>query len=818
MTHVFDAVAITELLVGTGVNLRTPVRVATTTSGTLTSDFESGDTIDGVTLALDDRILIKDNPVTENGIYTVNASGAPTRAPDLEDTAIADNLIVWIIEGTTNTNTGYIGSGTAGTNVTWSRYDLNGTLSVDRGGTGGTSFTANAILVGDGTSAIAEITPAANSVLVTDGSSVPSLDTTLPASITIPTPLITGDVTFDKLTNDLILSVPDQSTGISTLNFPDLSGTTDTVVVTDLAQTLANKSLEDSTTSIVDTADNTKVLEFDVGGSTGITTTIETTSTATRTITFPDKSGTVAFLSDITGIDVKESVRLSSTVDLNSNASISGTITYNNTGGTSGRGQITATLSSSDTFTVDGVSLGAAEDGTRILIKDQSNGDENGIWTTTISGTSLTLDRATDFDEDAEVTATAFTFVAEGSTLADTGWVLTTNDPITIGGASGTSLSWAQFSSAGIITAGAGLTKTGSTIDVIGSPNSIQVNANNVQVKSSSTANEVLLSSGTTTTEPSWGALTLGNSDSVTGTLDETNGGTGQTTYATGDLLYASAPNTLSKITAVANSVLTTNNSSVPDWRNIAHLTDVLDPSNPTLEIMSFVGVGSAVNELTVTNAATSTNPEISATGDDTNIGVDITTKGTGVVTVGSASAGDVGEVRLEDNTGGEYVGLDVPGAVSSSYTLTLPAAVGSSGQVLSLADNAGNFAFTTPVGVRDLHISQNQVQFSGTTFSSRFAFVSWQDSDLGGATTYTLYFHYITAGGKVGEFEIRDEIGATSIDTFTAGTDFTNTNGPKSVTFADPGISSLFSFRARKTTSGGFNPRIFGLRLVISI
>ena len=65
--------------------------------------------------------------------------------------------------------------------------------------------------------------------------------------------------------------------------------------------------------------------------------------------------------------------------------------------------------------------------------------------TTVGTGSNGVWDRATDFDSDAEVTANAFVFIEEGNTYADTAWVLTTNNPITIGGSSGTSLTWAQF-------------------------------------------------------------------------------------------------------------------------------------------------------------------------------------------------------------------------------------------------------------------------------------------------------------------------------------------------------------------------------------
>src|SRR5688500_804482 len=60
-------------------------RVATTTNGTLATAFANGQTIDGVTLVTGDRILLKNQTTqSENGIYTVNASGAPTRATDAD--------------------------------------------------------------------------------------------------------------------------------------------------------------------------------------------------------------------------------------------------------------------------------------------------------------------------------------------------------------------------------------------------------------------------------------------------------------------------------------------------------------------------------------------------------------------------------------------------------------------------------------------------------------------------------------------------------------------------------------------------------------
>jgi hypothetical protein len=170
-----------------------------------------------------------------------------------------------------------------------------------------------------------------------------------------------------------------------------------------------------------------------------------------------------------TGLDVKDSVHVASTANIS--------VTYSATSGTSTRGQITGATNS-----IDGVTLVA---GDRILLKDQSTGAQNGIWVVTTAGTGSNgvWDRATDFDSDVEVTPGAFTFVEEGTVNGDSGWVLTTNAPIVIGGGSGTSLNWAQFSGAGQITAGDGLTKSGNTLNVVtANSGRIVVNADSIDL------------------------------------------------------------------------------------------------------------------------------------------------------------------------------------------------------------------------------------------------------------------------------------------------------------------------------------------------
>jgi hypothetical protein len=95
-----------------GQRVKDSVRVATTAAGTLATSFENGDSIDGVTLATGDRILIKDQSSgSENGVYIVAASGAPTRATDFDGNSSTGEVVpgatFWVNEGTTNGDTAW---------------------------------------------------------------------------------------------------------------------------------------------------------------------------------------------------------------------------------------------------------------------------------------------------------------------------------------------------------------------------------------------------------------------------------------------------------------------------------------------------------------------------------------------------------------------------------------------------------------------------------------------------------------------------------------------------------------------------------------
>lgn len=154
-------------LVG-GLTYKNEVRAATTGNGALASAFANGQSIDGVTLATGDRILIKDQTAqTENGIYIVAASGAPTRASDADSTTDLNNATVYVTSGTVNGGREYTqttASPTVGTsNIVWSQK-----------GTGGTYTAGNGISI---SSNVVSVVPKGSGGLGVDGGGV-FLDTT----------------------------------------------------------------------------------------------------------------------------------------------------------------------------------------------------------------------------------------------------------------------------------------------------------------------------------------------------------------------------------------------------------------------------------------------------------------------------------------------------------------------------------------------------------------------------------------------------------------------------------------------------------------
>lgn len=118
-----------------GLSWKQAVRVATTADGTFASAYDNGSTVDGVSLATGDRILIKNqSDATTNGIYIVAASGAPTRATDADSGAELVNASVYVSEGTANADKQFVCTTNAtitigATNITFTEFSSGGGIS-----------------------------------------------------------------------------------------------------------------------------------------------------------------------------------------------------------------------------------------------------------------------------------------------------------------------------------------------------------------------------------------------------------------------------------------------------------------------------------------------------------------------------------------------------------------------------------------------------------------------------------------------------------------------------------------------------------------
>lgn len=229
--------------------------------------------------------------------------------------------------------------------------------------------------------------------------------------------------------------------------------------------------------------------------------------------------------------------------------------TYAN--GTNGVGA-TLTATTNGALTVDGVTVAIDN---RILVKDQASGFQNGIYVVTATGgasAAYVLTRAADMNTDTEFPA-SFVFVEEGTVNADNGFICTTNNPVTVGT---TSIDFTQFSGAGQISAGAGLTKTGNTIDVVGTVNRITVNANDIDIASTYVGQTSITTLGTITTG-TWNGSTI----------TVARGGTGATTLTSNGIVYGNGTSAVG-VTAAGtwdstNSIgqlLSHNSSGVPVW------------------------------------------------------------------------------------------------------------------------------------------------------------------------------------------------------------------------------------------------------------
>jgi len=318
--------------------------------------------------------------------------------------------------------------GTIGTGV-WEATDV----AVAHGGTGASSLTDGGVLLGSGTGAITAMAVLADgAMIVGDGTGDPVAESGATLRTSIGVAIGTNVQAYDA---DLAALAGLTSAADKGIQFTG-SGTAAVYTLT-----AAGKALLDD----ADAAAQRTTLGLGTAAVTNINALPASTYAAalamgTNKITGlgapadDNDAATKAYVDALKqGLSVKDSVRCASTANV-------------------------ADLSVLDNAVgaLDGVTVAT---GDRVLLKDQTSGSENGIYVIAANGAPT---RATDFDAAADVANGAFFFVEEGTDAANSGWVLTTDGAITVGT---TATTFTQFSGAGAINAGTGLTKVGNTIN-----------------------------------------------------------------------------------------------------------------------------------------------------------------------------------------------------------------------------------------------------------------------------------------------------------------------------------------------------------------
>ena len=336
-------------------------------------------------------------------------------------------------------------------------------------------------------------------------------------------------------------------TGSQTLTNKTISGASNTL------SNIGNSSLTNSSLTIGTTNIALGATSLTLGG----LTTVTLTQNPANALDAATKQYVDAAVSNV---NYHAACNYATTADL-------GTVLYNN--GASGVGATITKLTPFATLAIDG---GSPTVGQRILVKNETSGQYNGIYTVTSVGSGVTgwvLTRATDYDQTGtgqnEIAPGDTTFIINGTVNASTQWVQTTDLPITIGT---TPLVFAQIAGPGAYTAGTGLTLTGTQFSIANTA---------VTAGSYGSATQV----GTFTVNAQ-GQLTLAGNTTVTPAVGSITGlGTGVATFlatpssanlasaltdktGTGVNVFATSPTLVTPILGTPTSVTLTNATGLP--------------------------------------------------------------------------------------------------------------------------------------------------------------------------------------------------------------------------------------------------------------